>query len=100
MAGTQISVFAEVAADVEPGGTVTVPYPELMEQTDFIEDATVPITVYSKRWEAAAVFGASDVTLTWPADAPYDLPAGEHAVSLRTCCVPERVEAPEPPPEG
>lgn len=89
MAGTQVSIVINLGAPRSPGGTFGVLYPDGMILDDFIQDESVGVHVEGKTWECAASFQATRAVLTWPLDAPRDIPAGVYAITLRTCCVPQ-----------
>lgn len=72
----------QLAADVAPAGTFTLSYFGGLEQTDFTDPQTVIVEVYAREFECAISFGASEATITWPAGAPYDLPAGEYYIDV------------------
>lgn len=72
----------QLAADVAPEGTFTLPYFGGLAQADFTDPQTVTIEVYTREFECAISFGASEATVTWPAGAPYSLPAGEYYIDV------------------
>lgn len=72
---------ATVASAVAAEGTFTVPYTS-QAQADFVTGQTVTVYVYGTTDECAVTFGASAATVTWPADAAFDLPAGEYWIDF------------------
>lgn len=72
---------ATIDTAVEPEGTFTVDYTS-QEETDFTASQTVDVSVYGGSINCAVSFGASAATVTWPADADYDLPAGEYYIDF------------------
>ncbi|TDX21895.1 hypothetical protein DFO67_13214 [Modicisalibacter xianhensis] len=69
-------------ASTAAGGTFTVPY-QGQSQGDFSSSSTAMLQVYARQFTGLAVtFGASAATVTWPATAPYPLPAGEYYVQF------------------
>lgn len=64
------------------GATFTVPYAG-QSQADFTSGSTAILSVYGRQFTGLAVtFGASAATVTWPAGAPYPLPADEYYVQF------------------
>lgn len=72
----------QLADDVAAEGTFTLSYFGGLAQADFTASQTVTIEVYTREFECDISFGASEATVTWPADAPYDLPAGEYYIDV------------------
>lgn len=72
-------------ADTAPGGTLDFPLPEGTVASDFLAGQTVYIEVYSRVFDGlAVVLTDAAATVTWPADAPYPLPAGTYQVEFQT----------------
>lgn len=70
-----------LASAVAAAGTFTIPNGE-QAQADFVTPQDVTIEVYAREFTCSASFGASEITVTWPAGAPYDLPAGEYYIDF------------------
>lgn len=78
-----IGTYVQIAAAVVPGGTFGVPYPAGYTQADFDPGGKATLSLRGADFNDLAVtFGANAATVTWPASAPYDLPAGEDIVGL------------------
>lgn len=78
---TRTTLKATTTAAVAAAGTFTVPYRD-EAQADFVAGQTVTVTVYLRDFTCAVTFGASEATVTWPADAPYSLPPGEYNIEF------------------
>lgn len=70
-----------LASAVTAGNTFTIPNGE-QAQADFVTPQDVTVETYTREFTCAASFGASEITVTWPAGAPYDLPAGEYYIDF------------------
>jgi hypothetical protein len=76
---------AVTTADTDVGGTIVFPYQPPLTQADLAATQTVYIEVYGRVFDGLVVtVGADSADVTWPADAPYPLPAGEYNVSFLT----------------
>lgn len=73
-----------VGAAVAPEGTFTIPYPSGTVQADYATPQDVIFDLYGVEITASAAFGASVITITWPAGAAGDLQPGTYFVDLDT----------------
>lgn len=78
---SRATLKATVASAVAAAGTFTVDYTS-QAQADFTAGQTVTVRVYERDFTCAVTFGASAATVTWPAGAPYSLPAGEYYIDF------------------
>lgn len=78
---SRTTLRASIASPVIAGGTFTVPYRE-QAQADFVSGQTVTVYTYLRAFACAVTFGVSEATVTWPAGAPYSLPAGEYNIDF------------------
>lgn len=77
------ALLVSITEAVAAAGTFDVNYLEGQEEADFTAGQTVSIEVYGRTFSGLVCeLGASAATITWPADAPYDLPVGEYYVEL------------------
>lgn len=71
--------------DTAAGGTLLFPLVAPLTAADLAADQTVYIEVYGRVFDSLAVaIDDTGATVTWPADAPYPLPAGEYSVEFKT----------------
>lgn len=70
-----------VTTELTPEDTVTLDY-EQYSQDDFVTGQEATIELYTRDFDLAPTFGGSEITFTWPADAPYNLPVGEYYIDL------------------
>lgn len=73
-----------VGAVVEAEGTFTIPYPAGTVQADYNTPQDVVFDQAGVETTAEAAFGASVITITWPAGAAGDLQPGEYYIDLNT----------------
>lgn len=73
-----------VGAAVAPAGTFTIPYPSGTVQADYATPQDVIFDLYGVEITASAAFGASEITVTWPAGAAGDLQPGTYFIDLDT----------------
>lgn len=80
-----VNLKAVTTEDTAAGGTLVFAYVPPLVQADLAATQTVYIEVYGRVFDGLVVtVGADSADVTWPADAPYPLPAGEYTVSFLT----------------
>lgn len=78
-------LISVTTAETAPGDKLVFPYPVGAQASDFQAGQTVYIEVYSRVFDGLVVtLPADGAEVTWPADAPYPLPAGEYQVEFKT----------------
>lgn len=79
-----VTVEILVGAVVAPEGTFTIPYPSGTVQADYNTPQDVIFDQAGVETTASAAFGASVITITWPALAAGDLQPGTYFIDLDT----------------
>lgn len=74
----KMTVKVLIAAAVAAGGTFTVPYAAGFAQADFPATGTTDVSYSGVSTECAVTYGATEITVTWPAGAAASLAPGEY----------------------